>query len=149
MCQDLNIASEFFLLSLLVHFSLIYRIIRSSGRGPGKQKMVSRLLKTMLRKAETLSLMARHPNLYKLKTETKGMLSLKVYQRLYDLVCKLPDLDIVEVGGASGTGSIAIATAMRDSGKKNKLIAIEKCEGGSRIEEGSYSENLRQIKTNF
>ena len=82
------------------------------------------------------------------KSETKGMLSRLVYKRKYDAVYQLPDLDIIEVGGALGGGSITIASALRDSGKKSKLIVAEKCQGGSREDVGDYQTNLDVLKGN-
>ncbi len=89
------------------------------------------------------------PPVERIKREARGMLSTVVYRELYDRVSQLPDLDVVEVGGASGAGSIVIATAMRDSKKRSRLIVAEKCEGGSRSEIGSYAENVELIQRNF
>jgi predicted O-methyltransferase YrrM len=89
------------------------------------------------------------PPVERIKREAGGMLSTAVYRQLYDRVSGLPDLDVVEVGGASGAGSIVIATAMRDSKKQSRLIVAEKCEGGSRSEIGSYAENVERIQENF
>jgi len=89
------------------------------------------------------------PKFYHLKMQTDGMLSPRVYERLYRAVCDLPDLDIVEVGGAAGAASIAIAWAMQDTGKRSKLIVVEKLEGGTRSDYGSYEENLMRIKRHF
>ncbi|MGH7898555.1 MAG: hypothetical protein ACREQQ_11420, partial [Candidatus Binatia bacterium] len=74
-----------------------------------------------------------HPRFLDLKRRAGGMLPAAVYHRLYDEVVKLPDLDIVEVGGAAGAGSIAIALAMQESSKRSKLVVVERCEGGSRV----------------
>jgi predicted O-methyltransferase YrrM len=84
-----------------------------------------------------------------LKKRAGGMLGPAVYQKIYELCRQLPDLDIVEIGGAAGAGSISIAWAMKDSLKKAKLIVVEKCEGGSRSDIGGYSENLSLIEKNF
>lgn len=90
------------------------------------------------------------PKFYLLKVRASGMLSPRIYKNLYQAIYKLPDLDIVEIGGAAGAASIAIAWAMKDSGKKkSKLIVIEKLEGGSRSDYGLYEENLKIINHQF
>ena len=81
--------------------------------------------------------------------DTRGMLNPLVYRRLYQLAYRLPDLPIVEIGGAAGSGSIALALGMKESGKRSKLIVVEKMEGGSRIVIGSYNENLEHVLGNF
>ena len=106
-------------------------------------------IKNLLRKAYYQAQKARYPKFWKLKTDANGMLQPGVYKRMYNLVCKLPDLDMIEVGGASGAGSIAIALAIKESGKKSKLIVIEKCEGGSRIKTGDHQDNLDLLRKNF
>ena len=77
------------------------------------------------------------------------MLSPSTYRLIYNTVRALPDLPIVEIGGAAGAGSIALAWALQDSGKKSKVVAIEKCDGGSRSNYGGYDENLKIIQDNF
>lgn len=77
------------------------------------------------------------------------MLQPGIYKQIYKIVYKLPDLDIIEIGGASGAGSIAAAWAMWDSRKKSKLIVVEKCEGGSRAQFGTREDNYDKIKQNF
>ena len=86
---------------------------------------------------------------YSIKRKVNGMLSVRNYSKIYGLVTKLPNLDIVEIGGASGAGSIIIAKAIKDSNKKSKLIVVEKCRGGSRDEVGDYDSNLNLIRNNF
>jgi predicted O-methyltransferase YrrM len=90
-----------------------------------------------------------NPKFYQLRKQTNGMLLPLVYKKIYQLCCQLPDLDIIEVGGAAGTGSIAIAWAMRDRKKKSKLIVVEKCQGGTRTDVGGYAENLELIQKHF
>lgn len=86
---------------------------------------------------------------YKLRAETNGMLLPIVYRKMYDLCSQLPDLDIIEVGGATGTGSVALAWALKDQQKQSKLIVVEKCEGGTRVDVGGYAENLQLINSHF
>lgn len=89
------------------------------------------------------------PRFYDLRQRAGGMLEPAVYHRIYREVRALPDLDIVEVGGASGAASVAVFWAMRDSGKRSQLIVVEKCEGGSRIQFGGREENLRRLQGHF
>lgn len=84
-----------------------------------------------------------------IRRETRGMLNPLVYRRLYKLAYRLPDLPIVEIGGAAGSASIALALGMKESGKRSKLIVVEKMEGGSRIRIGGYNENLEHVLGNF
>lgn len=90
-----------------------------------------------------------NPRFYKLRKKTNGMLLPVVYKTLYDLCYELPDLDVVEVGGATGAGSISLAWAMRDAKKRSNLIVVEKCEGGTRTDIGGYTENLELIQEHF
>jgi predicted O-methyltransferase YrrM len=89
------------------------------------------------------------PKWLRLRDEAGGMLSPLVYREIYRSVERQPDLDVVEVGGAAGAGSIAIAWAMRDAGKRSHLIVIERCEGGSRGWFGDYDGNLARLHANF
>lgn len=91
----------------------------------------------------------RDPRFAALQRRTHGMLSPAVYRRLYDEMRATPDLDVVEIGGAAGAGSIAIAWALRDAGKTSHLVVVEKCEGGSRSRIGDRQDNLHLILGNF
>jgi precorrin-6B methylase 2 len=84
-----------------------------------------------------------------LKKLTDGMLDSQVYRRLHDEILTLPDLDVVEIGAASGTGSIAIAWALREASRKSKLVVVEKCERGSRDDTGGYEANLSVMEKNW
>lgn len=84
-----------------------------------------------------------------LKASASGMLSPAVYRELYRTALNAPDLDIVEIGGAAGAGSIALALGMKESGKRSHLIVAEKLEGGSRSDIGGRSANLEIIEDNF
>jgi len=72
-----------------------------------------------------------------------------VYRRYYEVARDLPDYPVVEVGAASGASSIALAWGMQDSNKTSSLIVVEKCEGGSRMDYGDYSDNYDIIVQNF
>jgi predicted O-methyltransferase YrrM len=96
-----------------------------------------------------LHLRLRYKRFYHLAHTAPGMLPVQVYHRLYTHIYRLPDLDIIEIGGGAGATSIAIAWAMQDSGKRSKLIVVEKCEGGSRTNFGGYEQNLAILEGNF
>lgn len=91
----------------------------------------------------------RYPRFYALRKQAGGMLSPAVYERIYKEIQLEPDLDVVEIGGAAGAGSIALYQGMRDSGKHARLVVVERCEGGSRSDFGGREENLRQLQENF
>ncbi len=80
---------------------------------------------------------------------TNGMISLPVYERIYQEVLLLEDADFLEIGGAAGAGTISIAWAMRDSGKKSNVVVVEKCEGGSRDRYGNRQSNLERYQNNM
>jgi predicted O-methyltransferase YrrM len=89
------------------------------------------------------------PRWLRLRDEAGGMLSPLVYRRMYRAVRAQPDLDVVEIGGAAGAGSISLAWGMRDAGHTAKLIVVERCEGGSRAAFGGYDDNLARLHANF
>ncbi len=86
---------------------------------------------------------------YDLKQEAGGMLWPRTYKKIYELCRDLPDLDIIEVGGATGAGSIAIALGLKDANKESKSIVVEKCQGGTRSDVGGYQDNLNLIQSHF
>lgn len=87
----------------------------------------------------------RYPRFHSLRKQVGGMLSPAVYQRMYEEIRGEPDLDVVEIGGATGAGSIALYLGMRESGKRARLVVVERCEGGSRSEGGGREENLQRL----
>jgi precorrin-6B methylase 2 len=89
------------------------------------------------------------PDFFRLKLATGGMMPVRVYTHLYRQALALPNLDIIEVGAGSGTATIAMALAVRDTGRDTRIISIEKCEGGSRLEHGDVAANLRLLETNL
>lgn len=107
------------------------------------------VLKSVAKSVYLASESATNSKFYNLRQQTNGMLLPIVYKRIYQLCYDLPDLDIVEVGGATGATSIAIAWAIRDAKKNAKLVVVEKCQGGTRIDVGGYDENLRLIQQHF
>jgi predicted O-methyltransferase YrrM len=110
---------------------------------------MSSALRTIAQKAYHRYLRLRTPRFYKLKQQTNGMLNPMIYRKMYNLIYKLPDLDIVEIGGAAGSASIAMGLALKESGKSSHLLVIERCEGGSRVKYGGYQDNYKIITENF
>lgn len=98
---------------------------------------------------QLLGLYRPHRRFKRLKQQTGGMLPYEVYTRLYEEAFALPDLDIIEVGGAGGAGSIALAWGLRDSGKTGNILVVEKCERGSRDSLGDYASNLQRLVERF
>ncbi len=84
-----------------------------------------------------------------LKKLTDGMLDSRVYRRLYNEVQQQPDLDIVEIGGATGTASIVMGWALKEGQRKSKVIVVEKCERGSRTSKGEYAHNISILEANW
>ncbi len=84
-----------------------------------------------------------------IKVKSHGMLTPGAYRALYEVAQAAPDLDLVEVGAASGASSICLALGMIDSNKSSKLITVEKLEGGSRIEVGDYDANYNLLTSNM
>ncbi len=107
------------------------------------------LLRSIARRAYHLYGRTFHPRFYDLKARTNGMLNAMVYRRMYLEARALPDLDVVEIGGAAGAGSVSLALGLKESGKRAGLIVVEKLEGGSRATYGSYEHNLEKIQQSF
>lgn len=90
-----------------------------------------------------------HPSFLLLKFRTNGMLGAHVYRRIYDRVSQLPDHSFVEIGAASGAGTIVMARGYQHAGNRSRIVAVEKCQGGSRQKYGDYGENLAILQANL
>lgn len=110
---------------------------------------MKKVLKSVVRSVYLASEAAANSKFYQLRQQTNGMLLPIVYKKIYKLCYDLPDFDIVEIGGATGAASIAIAWAIRDAKKSSKLIVVEKCQGGTRTDVGGYDDNLQLIQQHF
>lgn len=93
--------------------------------------------------------LATAPKFTYMRECTNGMLSPLVYKKIYTEAKKLPDYPYVEIGAASGTGTISLAWAYKDTDKHSKIIAIEKCQGGSRTDYGNFDDNQNILKNNL
>ena len=89
------------------------------------------------------------PDFFRLKLATAGMLPARVYCEIYRRTCQLPDLDIVEIGAGSGAATIAMAWALRTTARNAKIVSVEKCEGGSRLDYGDRATNLNLLETHL
>jgi predicted O-methyltransferase YrrM len=83
-----------------------------------------------------------------MKLQTDGLLGADLYEAIHRtfLDDAIGDHDIVEVGGASGSASIAIAWALKERRCKSKLVVVEKFEGGTRAQFGGYNENYQRFQ---
>lgn len=111
------------------------------------------VLSTPFRSARTLAAdawrLARFGRIERLRRATGGMLETRTYRALYKAARAAPDLDMVEIGAASGTGTIALAWGYRDQGHRSRILAVEKCEGGSRTRLGGHADNLAILTGNL
>jgi hypothetical protein len=80
-----------------------------------------------------------------LQWETDGLLSPEVYAAIYATFRSVSHNDVVEIGGASGSASVAICWALNEGRRNAKLIVVEKCEGGTRTKFGDYEANLARF----
>lgn len=80
-----------------------------------------------------------------LQWETEGLLSPEVYAEIYATFRAVRQNDIVEIGGASGSSSIAICWALKEARRNAKLVVVEKFEGGTRTKFGDYEANLARF----
>lgn len=85
----------------------------------------------------------------KLKADCNGMLSAHVYEQLFYHARNTGPGSIVEIGAAHGAGTIAMALGLKDAGSTNRVVAIEKGEGGSRSKYGSKNENIEILRNNI
>ena len=77
---------------------------------------------------------------------TDGLLTAEIYEEIYDTFRNGIQHDVIEVGGAAGSASIAVGWALKESASQAKLITVEKCEGGTRTEFGDYESNLKRYQ---
>lgn len=90
-----------------------------------------------------------NPEFQKIVDQADGLCSVPVYQRIFNELLPLPDLDIVEIGAAAGASTITCAMAMQHSNKHSAIVVVEKCVGGSRERYGGFEDNLQRLKHNL
>jgi len=84
-----------------------------------------------------------------LKRETNGMLSPQQYRELHRYGHELSDYNMLEIGAAHGSASIALATGIKAAGADRSVYAFERGKGGSRAQFGDKSDNIRILKENL
>ena len=77
------------------------------------------------------------------------MLHPRVYASLYREARSLSDKPFVEIGAAAGSATIALAWGYRDAGHESRIVAIERCQSGSRSAYGGFQENLTILNRNL
>lgn len=92
---------------------------------------------------------ARNPRFAAVRRHGRGLLSPGQYAAIYKTVKAAPDLDVIDIGSAGGATAVSAALAKRDAGSERVVIAVEKCEGGSRSSYGGYDENRAFLENNF
>ena len=103
----------------------------------------------LARKLRSVFQVLRYPRFAGIKFRAFGMLSPKVYARIYEATMRGPDLDVLEIGAARGAATIVIAKALMSSEKRAKVVAVEKFSGGSNVDFGGKDENLARIRALF
>ena len=66
----------------------------------------------------------------------------EVYEEIYKTFRNGLKDDVIEIGGAGGSASIAICWGLKESNSPARLVVVEKCEGGTRTKYGGYQSNL-------
>jgi hypothetical protein len=83
----------------------------------------------------------------KLRNTADGMLPAIVYQRLYEYACDVPlACDVIEIGAGSGAGTVALAWGLLERAGDARVIAVDRCFGGSRLRFGGFHENLTRLR---
>jgi predicted O-methyltransferase YrrM len=111
--------------------------------------MIMGRVRILLRKMDRVLQRFLYRDFYRIKLKADGMLSPRVYARIYERVRATPDLDVLEIGSGRGAGTVVIAKALKDAGKTAKVIAVEKFEGGSNVAFGTKDENLLRVHDLF
>ncbi len=107
------------------------------------------LAKRVLPRSLVVAIQKRRNRFLALKLETNGLLPVEVYRHLYEEAKALPFGDVVEIGGAGGAASIALAWGLADGGSSSRVVVVEKCEGGSRDRYGDYATNLERLESHL
>ena len=83
-----------------------------------------------------------------MRMQTEGLLSPEHYKAIHKFFLghAIGEHDIVEIGGASGSASIAIGWAIKERRSRANLLVVEKFEGGTRERFGGYDENYQRFQ---
>ena len=79
-----------------------------------------------------------------LQWDTDGLLPAEVYEEICNTFQNRIANDVIEIGGAGGSASIAICWGLKHANSPVKLIVVEKCEGGTRTKYGGFESNLER-----
>lgn len=87
----------------------------------------------------------------KIKSHGDGLLNFNVYPKIYKYAYRCQPGNMLELGSAHGAASICLIKGMLDSGKKDKLITVERGEGknSSMTKFGSKEININILKNNL
>lgn len=79
---------------------------------------------------------------------TEGLLSIPVYEELTAIASNSPQgRDILEIGGAGGSATIAMAWGLTNHvASAARIVVVEKCEGGTRTQYGDYESNRARFE---
>ncbi len=107
----------------------------------------------LLRKIKRKSMLAlddiRFPRYSKVRRLGRGLLTARIYKAIYESAKNAEDGDIVDIGAAGGATTVSLALALKEKGSAARVIAVEKCEGGSRTQYGNYSDNKEFLESNL
>jgi len=85
----------------------------------------------------------------KVRSQANGMLSLRVYQAIYEKAHAAVPGHFIEVGTAHGAATIVLALGKIAGATAGSVYSFEKIVGGSREKYGSVEDNLNIIQANF
>lgn len=86
------------------------------------------------------------PDFAEIKRVCHGMMRVEAYEAIYDAGRKAPGSLFVEVGTGHGAGTVCLALALRDTGRKGLVCTFDRFEGGSRAKYGGVEDNLRHTR---
>jgi hypothetical protein len=91
---------------------------------------------------------ARYGRHAEMAMATEGLLSVNVYRELTAVVSHGPrGRDIIEIGGAGGSATIAMAWGLnRCTTPCPRIVVVEKCEGGTRTQYGNWETNRARFE---
>lgn len=88
-------------------------------------------------------------DLWYVKRRCNGMLSEKVYRKIYDTARMSEGGVFVEVGTAHAAATVCLALGLKDSGHEGVVYTIDKMEGGSRVKYGGRETNIGIARDNL